>query len=153
MGNASDINHHIIEGLYEDALVLADEVRGAFELSPPADRNSPPDLSRVAISVEGLRTTTRVMHILAWLLNHRAFFAGELNEFQLRRFGVLPVDRPADLEQLPMLPPETRKLIDATMRLHSRVTRLDNAWRARFVMEPPAIARLQERLGRAVAGV
>ncbi len=150
MAEASDMNRYVIESLYEQALGIADDVRAAFELTPPATRDSPPDLTRIALSVEGLRTTTRMMHILAWLLNHRAYFAGDLNEFQLRRHGVLPNDRPADPEQLAMLTPVTQALVERTVALHSRVSRLDGAWRERFVMHPPAIARLQERLKLAV---
>ncbi|WP_368737004.1 DUF1465 family protein, partial [Janibacter hoylei] len=51
---------------------------------------------RLALSTEGLKTTTRMMHILAWLLNQRAYFSGELSEGQVRRNGTLPPDREAD---------------------------------------------------------
>src|SRR5690348_2359305 len=99
MAGPTNLSEPIIETLYCEALVLADEVRAAFDLSPrPVSVNE--DLVRIALSVEGLRTTTRMMHILAWLLNHRAFFTGELSEFQLRRHGTLPPDRPSDPEQL-----------------------------------------------------
>jgi regulator of CtrA degradation len=43
---------------------------------------------------------------IAWLLNHRAYFAGELSEFQLRRHGRLPPIQPgSDPAQLAMLDP------------------------------------------------
>ena len=146
MASPTDINQPIVEALYCEALVLADEVRAAFDLSPA--RTGAEDLVRIALSVEGLRTTTRMMHVLAWLLNHRAYSAGELSEFQLRRHGVLPPDRPADPEQLALLEPETRALIADSMALHGRITRLDKAWRSRSVVEPAAVLRWRERLGR-----
>lgn len=146
MTSPSDINQPIIETLYCEALVLADEVRAAFDLSP--GRVGQEDLVRIALSVEGLRTTTRMMHVLAWLLNHRAYFSGELSEFQLRRHGVLPPDRPADPEQLALLQPETCLLIAETEAFHGRIARLDAAWRDRFAVRPAAIRALRERLGR-----
>lgn len=150
MSNPTDINQAIIETLYCEALVLADEVRSAFDLMPA--RAGDEDLVRIALSVEGLRTTTRMMHALAWLLNHRAYFKGELSEFQLRRHGVLPADRPSDPEQLALLEPETCALIAETGEFHARIARLDAAWRDRFAVRPAAVHRLRERLGREFGG-
>lgn len=146
MTSPSDINQPIIETLYCEALVLADEVRSAFDLSPA--RAGSEDLVRIALSVEGLRTTTRMMHVLAWLLNHRAYFSGELSEFQLRRHGVLPPDRPADPEQLVLLEPATCALIAETEAFHGRIARLDAAWRDRFAVRSDTVRSLRERLGR-----
>jgi regulator of CtrA degradation len=150
MAQPTDISQPIIEALYCEALVLADEVRAAFDLAPGRERGE--DLVRIALSVEGLRTTTRMMHVLAWLLNHRAYFSGELSEFQLRRHGVLPPDRLADPDQLALLEPETRALISETQALHQRIARLDAAWRDRFAVHPSAVLRLRERLGREISG-
>lgn len=92
MGQAVTINSRIVEGLYCEALVLSDEVRHAFTLSGRVEQpghSAEEDRARIAMSSEGLRTTTRMMHAVAWLLNHRAHFMGELSEFQLRRHGRL----------------------------------------------------------------
>jgi regulator of CtrA degradation len=151
MATTTDLSKPIIEALYCEALVLADEVRAAFDLALP--RCGDEDIVRIALSVEGLRTTTRMMHLLAWLLNHRAYFAGELSEFQLRRHGVLPPDRPADPEQMALLEPETRALIGETEALHSRVARLDAAWREGFIVQPGSVHRLRERLNRALGSL
>ncbi len=151
MAIPTDINKPIIEALYCEALVLADEVRAAFDLAPP--RCAEEDMVRIALSCEGLRTTTRMMHVLAWLLNHRAYFAGELSEFQLRRHGVLPPDRAPDPEQMAQLEPETRVLIGETEALHGRIARLDGAWREKFVVQPVTVHGLRERLGRALGSL
>lgn len=152
MGTRADISHAIIESLYCEALVLADHVRAAFDLSQRHLPAGESDLAHIALSVEGLRTTTRVMHVLAWLLNRRAFFIGEMSEFQLRRHGRLHGDRPADPDNLARLAPEIRELIHMSAKLHARVARLDRAWSGGFEMHPPAILRLRERLGRRVGG-
>ena len=146
----SDISQPIIEALYCEALVLADEVRAAFDLRPVDGPDSDGDRLRLAMSVEGLRTTTRVMHVLAWLLNQRAYFSGEMSEFQLRRHGTLPDDRPSDPRNLDLLEEPTRELIAQSEALHARIARLDGAWRDKFRLRPSAVHRLRERLGREV---
>jgi regulator of CtrA degradation len=82
-------NPRIVEALYAEALALADDARERFgQLRQQQARQDDEDLASVQARCEALRTTTRIMHCLAWLLNHRAWFAGELTE-QLRRHGRL----------------------------------------------------------------
>jgi regulator of CtrA degradation len=155
MGHPADISPAIVEALYSDALALADEARAAFDMSGRLDLvGASEEMSRIALSCEALRTTTRMMHALAWLLNHRAFFAGELSEFQLRRHGRLPAAQPeSDPEQLAMLDPALQNLVHRTRRFYERVARLDRAWRDRFAMQPQAVQRLRSRLGAAMGGL
>ena len=150
MGQSASINPRIIERLYCEALTLSDDVRAAFTLSGRLDAAAEDDAGRVALSCEALRTTTRMMHALAWLLNHRAYFAGELSEFQLRRYGKLPDFPEGDAARGPLLDAPTRELVLATERFHARLKRIDNGWREREAGEPSAIARLRERLGQQV---
>jgi regulator of CtrA degradation len=147
MSRTTNLSRPIIEALYTEALVLADDVRAVFALGTREPLGSEDTMARLALSTEGLKTTTRMMHVLAWLLNQRALFAGELNENQMRRHGALPPDRTADPQHLAMLEPETRELIAETEHLHRRIARLDEAWRQRFTMNSPARA-FQERIGR-----
>ena len=93
------------------------------------------------------------MHAIAWLLNRRAYFSGELSEFQLHRQGRLSaVPSRSDPEQAAMLEPKVRELISATERFYERLLRLDSGWRdAQAVPPPGAIARMRERLGRGAA--
>lgn len=150
MNAPADLNRKIVEDLYCEALLLADEVRSIFDLTPVRETGERADRLRLAMSVEGLRTTTRVMHVLAWLLNHRAYYAGELSEFQLRRHSKLPPDRAPDPDSLEMLEPATREIVLHSQFMHQRIARLDAGWRERYEMQPAAILRLRERLGQAV---
>lgn len=142
------ISARIVETLYNEALVLSDEVRSAFALSGRiADDATEEDLIRVAHSSEGLRATTRMMHAVAWLLNHRAFLMGELSEFQLRRYGKLAADpRKSDPDHLSLLAPEVRALVAATERFHARLRRLDETWRRHVPAATGAIERLRARI-------
>ena len=148
----TDLNPQIIEGLYTEALLLADEVRAAFDLSgrlDPTVRDE--DLARIALSCEALRTTTRVMHAIAWLINQRAYFKGDLSELQLRRHGRLPTDKSRpDPDNLALIDPDTRALIVTSERFYSRIERLDRSWHQRYEVSAGAIQRLRERLGEAV---
>jgi regulator of CtrA degradation len=152
MREPADINPRIVEALYGEALVLAEEVRAAFDMSGRLDDLAmDEDLARIALSCEALRATTRMMHAIAWLLNHRAFLKGELSQFQLRRHGRLPAPGDGgDPHQRAMLSPRLQSLVDETQRFYARIARLDNAWREGFAMQPAAIERLRQRLGQAV---
>lgn len=149
MSRTTNLSRPIIEALYTEALVLADEVRAVFALGVREPEIGEDATVRLALSTEGLKTTTRMMHVLAWLLNQRAFFSGELSENQVLRNGTLPPDREADPKALAVLEPETCELIGETERLHQRIARLDEAWRCGFEMASPARAihsRLERRL-------
>ncbi len=151
MSTPATISPRIIEGLYCEALVLSDEVRAAFALSGRLSRaGSEEDLARVALSCEGLRTTTRMMHALAWLLNYRAYFLGEISEFQLRRYGRLASDHGgAGPDHQDMLDMPTRQLIAATERFYARLQRLDLGWREHMPVAPGAIERIRDRVSAA----
>jgi regulator of CtrA degradation len=95
-----------------------------------------------------------MMHVLAWLLNQRAYFRGEMSEFQLRRQGRLPPQQaPGDPAQLARLGLEVRELVQRTQLFYDRIARIDHGWRERFAMQPAAVHRLRERLGEAVGAL
>lgn len=158
MGDPATINPRLVEALYCEALLLSDEVRNAFTLpgmlsSRFSTHGADEDLARVALSSEGLRTTTRMMHAVAWLLNHRAYFMGEISEFQLRRHGRLSTAvRTRDTAQFDMLDTAVRDLIETTERFYERLLWLDRSWRHAEETGPTAIQRLRERLERRLAG-
>jgi len=143
----NNLSRPIIEALYTEALVLADEVRSVFALGVREPQQGEDPSIRLALSTEGLKTTTRMMHVLAWLLNQRAFFSGELSESQVRLHGELPANRPADPAQLEYLEDATCELIAETERMHERIARLDATWRDGFAHSSPVRA-FQERIGR-----
>lgn len=143
------IHEQVVEDLYAEALMLADDARAAFDLRDEASRGNSPDDVRIALSVEGLRTTTRVMHVLAWLLNQRAYQSGELSKTQLRRHGTLGDERSSDPANLELLEPATRMLIRETERLHARVARLDEEMRAQDENGSEAVSAMQDRIAQA----
>jgi len=150
MTSIPSINPRIVEALYIEALVLADAARARFdELREDAGKTqSEPD--GIELTCEALRTTTRVMHCLAWLLNHRAWFAGQLNAGQLRRHGRLITHFPAsDAAIVSRLPEDLAGLVHESERLYARIQRLEQAWRTEIPPVPGAIERLRDRLAGA----
>jgi len=146
MPKPASINPRIVESLYCDALVLSDEVRAAFNFSGRIDEvGEEADLARIALSSEGLRTTTRMMHAIAWLLNLRAYFMGELSELQLRRHGRLSPDlQESEPEQMELLDADVRELVVETQRFYERLIRLDRGWRQPDAGLPSAVERLRQ---------
>lgn len=122
----SQLTPKFIDSLYVEAMLLADEARAYFDLNGRDDRLGLDPIVRVGFSCESLKVTTRLMHIIAWLLTQRAVEAGELSLAQARR----PTRRlgdavESDVELLAKLPPGAVQLIDASRDLYSRVRRLD----------------------------
>lgn len=152
MPETADLNPTIVEALYHEALGFTDEARIALDRAQ-ASVGSSSDRARMVLSCETLRTTTRVMHALAWLLNQRAYFNGELTELQLDRHGRLPPSQSEpEPDELALLPTELVELIERTVQFYARIERLDSAWRERWRAQPP-VQLLHERLGRSVASL
>jgi regulator of CtrA degradation len=159
----ANITCAIVDALYQDALALSEEARIVFDMDghetseaemgmdmPGAHRYTP--RSRIAASCEALRTTTRLMHALAWLLNHKAHLNGEMSEFQLRRRGHLPpAEAGSDAVQIAMLDRPARNLVERSHAFYARVARIDAAWKKHYTMQPAAIHRLRDRLGEVFA--
>ena len=116
----------LIDSLYVEAMVLADEARSYFDRHGREDRDSLDPLLRVGFSCESLKVTTRLMHVIAWLLTQRAVEAGEITRAQARRPARRLGEAPeSDLDLLPRLPESALALIESSRELYARVARLD----------------------------
>ena len=147
MPAAADINPHIVDALYREALLLSDEVREAFVPSSVERAASRFGRSEdIHASCEALRTTTRMMQLLSWLVNHRAFFAGEISEFALRRMGRLAREEQGTPERLRLLDARQRGVVAETKRLRARIARLDDAFASRYALAPTAVERVRHRI-------
>ncbi|MDT8757661.1 DUF1465 family protein [Sphingomonas psychrotolerans] len=142
----SAIHRRLVDSLYVEAMLLADEARAYFDVVGRAERESLEALNRVTFSCESLKVTTRLMHIIAWLLTQRAVEAGELTPGDAlspaRRLGGAPETDPATLEAMPT---QARGIIATSIELHRRVARLDASLDDPAPDESPA-RRMIERL-------
>lgn len=119
------ITPKLIDGLYTEAMVLADEARSYFD-SDRAREIAPADVA-VAFSCESLKVTTRLMHVIAWLLNQKAIRAGEIHASDIMReldeLGYAPA---TDDWMVQRMPEEARNLIMASEDLYYRVQRMSS---------------------------
>jgi regulator of CtrA degradation len=150
ISNEIRLTTRLVDSLYVEAMVLADEVRGYFDESGRIEREALPPLQRVAFSCESLKVTTRLMHVIAWLLTRRAVEHGEISADQARvparRLG-LAAD--SDGETLAMLPETARALVEASRDLYARVERLDQDLDLPIMPMPSPALGLLNRLERA----
>ena len=145
----SRMQRRLVDSLYVEAMLLADEARAYFDEAGRAEREALEPLARVTFSCESLKVTTRLMHIIAWLLTQRAVAAGELRPRDAldpsRRLGEAPV---TDAAVLAALPERAQALIAASGDLHRRIARLDTAQEQPVDAVPSPARSIQQRLAR-----
>ena len=129
------ITPRLIDSLYTEAMILADEARAYFDDSGRDDRQTLEPFARVGFACESLKVTTRIMHIVAWLLTQKAVESGEIRSADgrrpERRLGNANESDPLVVEQLP---DAAQRLINSSADLYSRVKRLDEG---QLLDEPP----------------
>lgn len=145
----SPLRARLIDALYVEAMVLADEARAYFDDGGRIEREALGPMARVAFSCESLKVTTRLMHVIAWLLTQRAVAAGEMTRADAldpsRRLGQPPHTDDAVLHDMP---PHARALVEASIDLFRRTARLE-ADRGEAPATSPA-RLIQERLAAAL---
>lgn len=145
------LHRRLVDGLYVEAMVMADEARAYFDIREAADPEIDDPLRRVAFACESLKVTTRLMHIIAWLLSQRAWQRGELSDAEVLdekyRLGHAAITDPAISATFPFA---ARALIEASQDLYGRVVRLqDRMAHPRAQAEPNPARALMERLNAA----
>jgi regulator of CtrA degradation len=144
------ITSRLIDSLYTEAMLLADEARSYFDDAGRGDRISLEPFVRVGFACESLKVTTRIMHIVAWLLTQRAIETGEIPGHEGRR----PERRlghagDSDPELVAKLPPAAQRLIDASGELYARIKRIDEG----VVTEEPVSSPARALMGRLERGL
>lgn len=147
-GSETRITPRLIDSLYTEAMVLADEARAYFDEEGRDDRQALEPFARVGFACESLKVTTRIMHIVAWLLTQKAVESGEIRSSDGRR-PERRLGRATDSDPLVVsqLPEAAARLISSSVDLYSRIKRLDEG---QMIAEPaPSPARaLMGRLER-----
>jgi regulator of CtrA degradation len=152
VGPEARITPRLIDSFYTEAMLLADEARSYFDDAGRDDRALLDPFVRVGFACESLKVTTRIMHIVAWLLTQRAIESGEIGTIEgrrpERRLGHAQDSDPAVVTQLPA---SAQRLIGASIDLYARVKRLDEGNSAAAPIQSPARA-LMGRLERGLGG-
>jgi regulator of CtrA degradation len=147
------ITSRLIDSLYTEAMLLADEARSYFDDAGRDERATLEPFARVGFACESLKVTTRIMHIVAWLLTQRAIESGEIASREGRRpERRLGQAQDSDPLVVRTLPPLAQKLINSSVDLYARVKRLDDGGLEADVPQSPARA-LMGRLERGLGGL
>lgn len=116
----------LIDDLYVEAMVLADEARAYLEKGAVVERELLDPVERVSFSCEALKVTTRLMQVIAWLLSRRAVLRGEIDLIEGRsdkyRLGDAAT---SDAYATRDFPADMRVLIAASESLYLRAQRLE----------------------------
>ena len=144
------ITSRVIDSLYTESMLLADEARSYFDDAGREDRLALEPFVRVTFACESLKVTTRIMHIVAWLLTQRAVETGEIpghdGRRPERRLGHAQESDPSVVAQMP---PEAQRLIAASSELYARIKRIDEG----VVTEEPAPSPARALMGRLERGL
>ena len=146
------LTSRLIDSLYTEAMLLADEARHYFDDIGRDDRASLQPFARVGFACESLKVTTRIMHIVAWLLTQRAIESGEIGFTDGRR----PERRlghaaESDIAVVEQLPEAAQRLINSSADLYARIKRIDEGQVETEIPQSPARA-LMGRLERGLGG-
>jgi regulator of CtrA degradation len=146
------ITSRLIDSLYTEAMLLADEARSYFDDIGRDERASLEPFARVGFACESLKVTTRIMHIVAWLLTQRAIESGEIPLREGRRpERRLGHAQDSDALVVGQLPEAAQKLITSSSDLYARVKRIDEGHMETDIPQSPARA-LMGRLERGLSG-
>jgi len=144
------ITPRLVDSFYTEAMLLADEARAYFDHAARDVRQELDPFARVGFACESLKVTTRIMHIVAWLLTQRAIESGEIPMRQgrrpERRLGHAQDSDPAVVAQLPE---SAQRLINSSADLYARVKRLDDG----TMFEEPAQSPARALMGRLERGL
>lgn len=144
------ITARLVDSLYTEAMLLADEARAYFDDAGREERGMLEPFARVGFACESLKVTTRIMHIVAWLLTQRAIETGEIpakdGRRPERRLGNAQDSDPAVVAQMPAA---AQRLINSSSDLYARVKRLDEGG----LVDEPAASPARALMGRLERGL
>lgn len=127
----SELTPALIDPLYAEALAMADEARGYFAKAGQAERLDLEPMERVLFSCESLKVTTRLMHVISWLLVGKAVAAGEMTPEEAatpeRRLGFAEDSDETKEPRLGLLPMQALSLIRRSRDLYARVSRMESS--------------------------
>jgi len=136
-----------VENLYIEAMLLADEAHAAFAVQRDLGKVRGDAAAQIGLACESLKTTTRLMHVIAWLLHRRAMFAGDPGAGPHDSAARIGAPVAADWHVCAGFDEPVRRIIVASERLFERIAVLEAGWEAPAVTPVQALlARLEARL-------
>jgi regulator of CtrA degradation len=140
----------VIDTLYHEAMSLAEDARDYFDHVGQWDRKRLQPMDRVLFSCESLKVTTRLMHVISWLLVRKAVLAGEMTMGDAlapdRRLGRATKSTEQDSPRIKTLPPMAQRLIAKSQDIYIRIKRLEEQMESDDVVDDSPARLLQQKL-------
>jgi len=119
-----------IDATYREALDLAVQARAYIAERADTRRGLQTAGEADAVyAAETMRMSTRIMHVVAWVMNRKAVYAGEIDRAAAlapdRRLGGESVCRAAPVGDLRLLPAPVQEMIALSCDLYERAARLE----------------------------
>ena len=145
---AAPVQRAQVENLYVEAMVLADEAHAAFAAQRDLGDIRRDGLMQISLACESLKTTTRLMHVIAWLLHRRAMMAGDPGAGPHDSAARIGEPVAADWNICADFETSVQRIIAASERLFERIAGLEAGWDAPQAATPVQrlLAQLEARL-------
>ena len=114
--------------LFREGMALVEETASYLDGDGRSEAKELQRQAALAYATESMRLTTRLMQIASWLLLHRAVNEGEMSLTQARKEKIkVKIGAPVrhDDEMVQALPPRLQELVERSIRMETRVRRLD----------------------------
>lgn len=137
-----------VENLYVEAMLIADEAHAAFSAQRDLGKLCGDAAAQIGLACESLKTTTRLMHVIAWLLHRRAMFAGDPGAGPNDSAARIGEPVAADWDICAGFDASVRRIISASERLFERIAAIEAGWDAPHAVTPvqALLAQLEARL-------
>jgi len=140
------------EKVFKEGMGLVEETANYLDGPGRQDARALDRHGAVAYATESMRLTTRLMQLASWLLLQRAIGAGELSHEDARkekhRISLSDIGRGNALQGGSQLPDELLKLIERSLKLHTRVQKLDVMLNVQAKALGPAASPISQQLDR-----
>lgn len=148
MAIAAPVQRAQVENLYVEAMVLADEAHAAFAAQRDLSGSRRDGLMQISLACESLKTTTRLMHVIAWLLHRRAMMAGDPGAGPNDSAARIGDPIAADWGICDGFEGSVQRIIAASERLFERIAQIEAGWNAPQAATPVQrlLAQLEARL-------
>jgi len=114
---------------YDETMDLMVEARNYLSYSEAAERRCADAIAGLRMSCEAMRVTSRLAQVMAWLMTQRAVQEGEISSeeamAEANRLSGTEVCLDESFSRDMALPGGLRSLLDRSLRLYTRIARLE----------------------------
>ena len=140
------------EKVFKEGMGLVEETANYLDGPGRQDARLLDRHGAVAYATESMRLTTRLMQLASWLLLQRAIGSGEMTGEDARRekhrISLSDIGRGHPLNGSEQLPAALMELVERSLRLHSRVQKLDAMLNVQAKTEAPSESPIDRQLDR-----